>query len=80
MHVHLYKKYLRSDRVTFLSGLPQSTEQESGVKRQFQIMGLEDSTGRLTPKEYKQLCMARVDCHLIHGCEVSPDSEDNHAK
>ncbi|KAJ7936013.1 hypothetical protein B0H13DRAFT_1853716 [Mycena leptocephala] len=61
-------------------GLPQSTEQESGVKRQFQIMGLEDSTGCLTPKEYKQLYMARVDCHLIHGCEVSPDSNDNHVK
>ncbi|KAJ6481604.1 hypothetical protein DFH09DRAFT_950531 [Mycena vulgaris] len=24
--------------------------------------------------------MARVDCHLIHGCEVSPDSEDVHVK
>ncbi|KAJ7652699.1 hypothetical protein DFH06DRAFT_1093769 [Mycena polygramma] len=44
------------------------------------IMGLEDSTGRLTPKEYIQLYMARVDCHLIHGCEVSPDSEDIHVK
>jgi len=24
--------------------------------------------------------MARVDCHLIHGCEISPDSEDIHFK
>jgi hypothetical protein len=44
------------------------------------IMGLEDSTGRLTPKELKTLYMARVDCHLIHGCEVSPDCEDVHVK
>jgi hypothetical protein len=44
------------------------------------IMGLEDSAGRLTPKEFKVLYMARVDCHLIHGCEVSPDSEDIHVK
>lgn len=44
------------------------------------IMGLEDSTGRLTPKEYKQPYMARADCHLIHGCEVAPDCEDVHVK
>lgn len=44
------------------------------------IMGIEDSTGRLTPKELKTLYMARVDCHLIHGCEVSPDCEDTHVK
>jgi hypothetical protein len=44
------------------------------------IMGIDDSTGRLTPKELKTLYMARVDCHLIHGCEVSPDSEDVHVK
>ena len=24
--------------------------------------------------------MARVDCHLIHGCGISPDSEDVHVK
>jgi hypothetical protein len=42
------------------------------------IMAVEDMTGRLTPKELKQLYMARVDCHLIHGCEISPDSEDVH--
>jgi len=24
--------------------------------------------------------MARVDCHLIHGCEISPDSKDIHVK
>jgi hypothetical protein len=44
------------------------------------IMGIEDYTGRLTPKEPKTLYMARVDCHLIHGCEASPDSEDKHVK
>ncbi|KAJ7231405.1 hypothetical protein B0H12DRAFT_1029491 [Mycena haematopus] len=44
------------------------------------IMAIEDMTGRLTPKELKQLYMARVDCHLIHGCEISPDSEDLHVK
>ncbi|KAJ7721807.1 hypothetical protein B0H16DRAFT_1602001, partial [Mycena metata] len=38
------------------------------------------TTGRLTPKELKQLYMARVDCHLIHGCEIAPDSEDTHVK
>jgi hypothetical protein len=43
-------------------------------------MGIEDSTGRLTPKELKTLYMPRVDCHLIHGCEVCPDSEDIHVK
>ena len=42
------------------------------------IMAIEDMTGRLTPKELKELYMARVDCHLIHGCEISPDSEDVH--
>jgi hypothetical protein len=44
------------------------------------IMGIEDSAGRLTPEQFKVLYMARVDCHLIHGCEVSPDSEDIHVK
>ena len=44
------------------------------------IMAIEDMTGRLTPKELKELYMARVDCHLIHGCEISPDSEDVHVK
>jgi hypothetical protein len=43
-------------------------------------MGIEDSAGRLTPKQFKNLYMARVDCHLIHGCEVSPDCEDVHVK
>ncbi|KAF5378897.1 hypothetical protein D9615_006858 [Tricholomella constricta] len=42
------------------------------------IMATEDLTGRLTPKELKQLYMARVDCHLIHGCEISPDAEEVH--
>ncbi|KAF7344870.1 RNA-directed DNA polymerase from mobile element jockey [Mycena venus] len=44
------------------------------------IMGIEDSAGRLTPKQFKDLYMARVDCHLIHGCKVSPDCEDVHVK
>jgi hypothetical protein len=45
------------------------------------IMAVEDTTGRLTPKELKQLYMARIDdCHLIHACEISPDSEDVHVK
>jgi hypothetical protein len=44
------------------------------------IMGIEDMTGRLTPKQHKELYMARIDCHLIHGCEVSPDCEDVHVK
>jgi hypothetical protein len=44
------------------------------------IMAVEDMTGRLTPKELKELYMARVDCHLIHGCELSPNSEDVHVK
>jgi hypothetical protein len=44
------------------------------------ILGIEDAAGRLTPKEFKTLYMARVDCHLIHGCEVSPDSDDVHVK
>jgi hypothetical protein len=39
------------------------------------VMGIEDVTGRLNPKDLKQLYMARVDCHLIHGCEISLDSE-----
>ncbi|KAJ7502157.1 hypothetical protein B0H11DRAFT_1712795 [Mycena galericulata] len=43
-------------------------------------MGIEDSTSRLTPKRSKDLYMARVDCSLIHGCEVSPDCEDVHVK
>jgi hypothetical protein len=43
-------------------------------------MGIEDMTGRLTPRELKPLYMARVDCHLIHACEISPDSEDVHVK
>ncbi|KAJ7081804.1 hypothetical protein B0H15DRAFT_994332 [Mycena belliarum] len=42
------------------------------------IMAIEDKTGRLTPKELKTLYMARVDCHLTHGCEISPDCEDVH--
>jgi hypothetical protein len=37
------------------------------------IMGPEDSAGHLAPKEYKQLYMARVDCHLI-------DCKDIHVK
>ena len=44
------------------------------------IMAIEDMTGRLTPKELKELYMARVDCHLIHGCEISPDCENVHVK
>jgi hypothetical protein len=43
-------------------------------------MGVEDAAGRLIPKEFKTLYMARVDCHLIHECEVSPDSDDVHLK
>jgi hypothetical protein len=43
-------------------------------------MAVEDMTGRLTLKEVKELYMARVDCHLIHGCEIMPDSEDIHLK
>jgi hypothetical protein len=43
-------------------------------------MAIEDMTGRLTPKELKELYMARVDCHLINGCEIPPDSEDIHIK
>ncbi|KAJ7223560.1 hypothetical protein GGX14DRAFT_532178 [Mycena pura] len=42
------------------------------------IWAIEDMTGWLMPKELKQLYMARVDCHLIHGCEIPPDSEDVH--
>jgi hypothetical protein len=44
------------------------------------ILAIEDVTGRLTSKELKQLCMAHVDCHLIHTCEISLDSEDVHVK
>lgn len=44
------------------------------------IMAIEDMTGRLTPNELKQLYMARVNCHLIHGYEILPDSEDVHVK
>jgi hypothetical protein len=44
------------------------------------ILGIDDSTGRLTPKQYNTIYMARVDCHLIHGCEVSPDNDDVHVK
>ncbi|KAJ7315542.1 hypothetical protein DFH08DRAFT_636406, partial [Mycena albidolilacea] len=44
------------------------------------IMAVEDMTGRLMPKELKELYMARVDRHLIHGCEIMPDSEDIHLK
>ena len=40
------------------------------------IMAVEDMTGRLTPKELKELYMARVDCRLTHACEIMPDSED----
>ncbi|KAJ7796298.1 hypothetical protein B0H13DRAFT_2392703 [Mycena leptocephala] len=36
-------------------------------------MAIEDKTGRLTPKELKMLYMARVDCHLTHGCEIALD-------
>jgi hypothetical protein len=43
-------------------------------------MGIEDSMGRLTLKELEILHRAWVDCHLIHGCEVSSDSEDIHVK
>jgi hypothetical protein len=46
--------------------------------RYYRIMAIEDMTGRLTPKELKQLYMARVDC--LHACEISPDSEDLHVK
>ncbi|KAF8056087.1 hypothetical protein FPV67DRAFT_1638885 [Lyophyllum atratum] len=41
---------------------------------------IEDKNGSLTPKELKQLYMARVDCHLIQGCEISPDAEDVHVQ
>lgn len=40
------------------------------------IMAIEDMTGRLTPKEFKDLYMGRIDCHLTHACEIMPDSED----
>ncbi|KAJ7431772.1 hypothetical protein B0H11DRAFT_1741215, partial [Mycena galericulata] len=32
------------------------------------------------PKQFKVLKMARVDCHLIHGCEVSPDCAKDHVR
>ncbi|KAJ7742564.1 hypothetical protein B0H16DRAFT_1860835, partial [Mycena metata] len=34
----------------------------------------------ITPNELKELYMARVDPHLTHGCEISPDSDDVHVK
>lgn len=42
------------------------------------ILGLEDKTGHLTPKELKPLYLARVDPHLIYACEVSPDANNVH--
>ncbi|GLB35658.1 hypothetical protein LshimejAT787_0212230 [Lyophyllum shimeji] len=42
------------------------------------IVAIEDRTGRLMPKELKQLYTARVDCHLIQGCEITPDVDDVH--
>jgi kynurenine formamidase len=45
-----------------------------------QIMMIEDLTGILLPKEPIQLYMAPINFHLIHGCEISPDSEDMHLK
>ncbi|KAJ6497212.1 hypothetical protein C8R47DRAFT_972415 [Mycena vitilis] len=44
------------------------------------IMAIEDMTGRLSPQEFKELFMGRVDCHLTHGAEIFPDSEDVHVK
>ncbi|KAJ7614279.1 hypothetical protein DFH06DRAFT_921978, partial [Mycena polygramma] len=44
------------------------------------IMGIEDMTGRLSPRELKHIYSGRMDCHLTHGCEISPDSEDVHVK
>ncbi|KAK0183917.1 hypothetical protein F5146DRAFT_964442, partial [Armillaria mellea] len=38
------------------------------------IWAIEDRTGDLLPRHARQLYMARVDCHLIHGCEVMPDA------
>ncbi|KAJ7500553.1 hypothetical protein B0H11DRAFT_1714372, partial [Mycena galericulata] len=32
------------------------------------------------PKQFKDLKMARVDCHLIDGCEVSPDCAEDHVR
>ncbi len=40
----------------------------------YSIWAIEDRTGDLLPQHAKQLYMARVDCHLIHGCEVMPDA------
>ncbi|KAJ6481555.1 hypothetical protein C8R47DRAFT_1049836 [Mycena vitilis] len=44
------------------------------------IMAVEDMTGRLSPKDLKEIYMARVDCHLTNACEVMPDCEDVHLK
>jgi hypothetical protein len=44
------------------------------------IMAIEDMTGRLTPEGLKELYMARVDCHLTYGCEISLDCEDVQVK
>jgi hypothetical protein len=44
------------------------------------IMSIEDSAGRPTPKQFKDLYMVRVDCHIIYRCEVSPDCKDIHVK
>ncbi len=38
------------------------------------IWAIKDWTGDLLPRHAKQLYMAQVDCHLIHGCEVMPDA------
>jgi hypothetical protein len=37
-----------------------------------------DDWGRLPPKEpiHWQLYLVRINCHLSHGCEISPESED----
>jgi hypothetical protein len=40
------------------------------------IMTIEDPTGRLPPEEPIQLYLARINCHLSHGCEISLESED----
>ncbi|KAJ6550313.1 hypothetical protein B0H19DRAFT_1074172 [Mycena capillaripes] len=44
------------------------------------LMMIEGMTGRLSSQELKQLYMARIDYHLIHGCKISPNSEDVHVK
>lgn len=38
------------------------------------IFGLESMTGVLPPWEGKKLYSALVDPHLIHGCEISLDT------